>query len=199
VVRRPPATPPLAGDARPVRDPRQRGDAATDPGRAGDPTLARLARAVADRARARGRFPGRRDRRLAGARLQPPGRQPASGGPARRRGRLARRPHRVAGRRPVYRGGGWQFRLRPRRAARRHERPPDPGTNRRVLRRFVHSGAVRPGRDGLPRTHTTVRRMPSRCSMPVARITVRTAPQAIGVQRVVPGAPRKGAAGSRAR
>src|SRR3954468_8278005 len=39
----------VAGDARPVRDPRLRGDAAADSGRSGRAALGRLARALADR------------------------------------------------------------------------------------------------------------------------------------------------------
>src|SRR3954468_9794373 len=47
------ARPPLAEDARPVRDPRLRGDAAADAGRARRPALDGLARALADGRRAR--------------------------------------------------------------------------------------------------------------------------------------------------
>ena len=78
--RRQRARPAVAADARPVRDPRQRGDAAADAGRARHPALRALARALADGRRARGRAGGRRDRRVAGARLQPARGQPAPRG-----------------------------------------------------------------------------------------------------------------------
>ncbi len=58
---------PVAAHQRPVRDPRQRGDAAADAGRSRRPSLPRLARAVAERGDARGRARGRCDSRLARA------------------------------------------------------------------------------------------------------------------------------------
>ena len=61
----------VAAHHRPVRDPRQRGDAAADTGRPGDPAVSRLARALAVRERARRRLGRRRDSGVAGARLQP--------------------------------------------------------------------------------------------------------------------------------
>ena len=78
---------------------------------------------------------GRRgDRRVAGPRLQPARPEPASRRGARRRARLARGPHRASRRRPVHRGRGRQLRLRPRRAARRHERAPRTGADRLRVR-----------------------------------------------------------------
>ena len=81
----------LAPHEGPVRDPRQRGDAAADAGRARDPALARLARALAHARRACGRDSRRCDPRLAGARLQPPRTQPAPRRVRDRRTRAGRR------------------------------------------------------------------------------------------------------------
>ena len=75
---------------------------------------------------------------------------------------LAGRPDRTARRRPVHRGRGRQLRVRPRRAARRHERPPRAGAHGRELRRRVRAGAVRPRRDRLPRARAALRRVPAR-------------------------------------
>ena len=67
----------MAGDTT-VRDPRQRSDAAADPGRARVFALACVARALADTRCARGRLPRRRDQGMAGARLQPARRSPCT-------------------------------------------------------------------------------------------------------------------------
>ena len=88
---------PLAEDARPVRDPRQRGDAAADAGRAGRAAVRRMARALAERGGARGGAGGGRHPGVAGAGLQPAGAQPPPGGAGGRRDRLAGRPDRLPG------------------------------------------------------------------------------------------------------
>src|SRR5207245_10641326 len=62
----PRARPSVAADTRPVRDSRLGGDAPADAGRARDPTLPRLAPALADRRGAGRRVAGRRDPRVAG-------------------------------------------------------------------------------------------------------------------------------------
>ncbi len=77
--------PAVAPDARPVRDPRQRDDAAADPGRSGHSALPRVARAVADGRIARRRDRCRRDPGLARVRLQPAGARTPSRGPTRSR------------------------------------------------------------------------------------------------------------------
>ena len=118
LVRRHRARPPLAAHARPVRDPRQRGDAAADAGRSRRPALPALARALADRGGSRGCHDRRGDRRVAGARLQPARRHAAPRGARCRRARLARRPDGAARRRAVHRGRRRELRVRARRAAR---------------------------------------------------------------------------------
>ncbi len=96
--------PPVAADARPVRDPRLGGDAPADAGRARVvprylawlerwPTAGSLAAAPT----------GRRDPRMAGARLQPARGQSPSRSAGRRARRLARRPDRASRRRPATR------------------------------------------------------------------------------------------------
>ena len=85
LVRRERPRPPVARDARPLRDPRQRGHAAADAGRPRDRALDGLARALADRRGAGRREHRRRRARLVGARLQPARRQPAARSTGRRR------------------------------------------------------------------------------------------------------------------
>ena len=82
----------LAADARSLRDPRQRGDAAADAGRAGHPALVRLAGAMADAGLPRSGVAGGRDPRLARARLQPARAEPAPCGAGGRGRWLAGRP-----------------------------------------------------------------------------------------------------------
>ena len=113
----------MARDERSVRDPRLRGDAPADPGRAGDSALDALARAVADGRSARGGTP-------ADAILEWQGlgynRRAVSLHRAARivaRARLAGRPHRTSRRRPLHRRGGRELRLRARSPSGRHERP----------------------------------------------------------------------------
>ena len=106
---------------RPLRDPRQRGDAAADAGRPGRPAVP-----------ARGSSAGRRPRR---SRPRAPAEVIVAwqglgynrravnlhrAARARRRARLAGGPDGAAGRRPVHRGRGRQLRVRARRAAGRH-------------------------------------------------------------------------------
>ena len=69
--------PALAADPRPLRDPRQRGDAAADAGRPRRAALPGVARALADRRGAGRGDAGRRDPGVERPRVQPPGGQPA--------------------------------------------------------------------------------------------------------------------------
>ena len=93
------------GGRGPVRDPRQRGDAPADAGRARRAALAALAGALAGYGGSGGRLTRGRDPRMAGARLQPARAQLASRGSGDRGRRLAGRPHRAAGDRAVHRRG----------------------------------------------------------------------------------------------
>ena len=102
VVPTPRPRPPLAPYPRPVRDPRQRGDAPADAGRARRPAVPRLARALADRRGARDGADGERDPRVAGLGYNRRALDPPSGRAVRGRLRLARRPHGAAGRGPVH-------------------------------------------------------------------------------------------------
>ena len=149
-----------------VRDSPQRGDAPADAGRAGDSALSALARALADGGGSRSRVDGRRDRRMAGARLQPACGQPAPSGTRRHRGRLAAGSHRAAGGRAVHGRGGRELRLRAGRAPCRHQRAAGAGADRRGLRRFVRAGAVRPRGDRLPGAHPALRDLPARRACP---------------------------------
>src|SRR4051812_40543408 len=79
----------LAAHARPIRDPRLRGDAPADAGLARRPALPEVARPPAGRAGALVRVDRRCDPRLAGARLQPARGQPAPRVAACRRAWLA--------------------------------------------------------------------------------------------------------------
>ena len=170
--------PPVAADARPVRDPRQRGHAPADAGRARRAALPRLARALADGRGARGSRARRRDPRVAGARLQPARTEPAPGGPRRRRDRVAERPDRAPRRRHVHRCCDPPLRLRRRRPARRRQRRARASPDRRELLRCVGARAHGPRRDRLHRARPAVRRVPARRGVPVARHPRGAAPKA---------------------
>ena len=184
----------LARDDGSLRDPRQRGDAAADAGRARDPALATVARALADRRRARRRVARRGDRRVAGPRLQPARPEPAPCGGAGSCERLARGPHRAPRRRPVHRGRGRQLRLRQRRAARRHERAARTGAHRLRVRPCLRTGPFRPRRDRVPRARPPLRALPARGALPLARLALRAGAQAGRVRRLFPAAQSRGAA-----
>ena len=133
----------MAEDARPVRDPRQRGHVPADAGGTRRAALAELARALADHRGARRGVGRRRDPGMARARLQParartPSRRAPGRGP-----RLARRPDRAARRRALYRGCGGVLRVRT-------PRPPD--RRQRAPRLRAHGLGLlarrRPGADG---------------------------------------------------
>src|SRR5204863_6898382 len=70
LVRTSPARPAVAAEARPLRDPRQRGDAATDAGPPRRPALRGVAATLAGRRRGRGGEPWRRPPRMDRARVQ---------------------------------------------------------------------------------------------------------------------------------
>ena len=169
----------MAAHERPVRDPRQRGDAAADPGRARDPALARLARALARSGVAGGRVARRRDPRVAGPRLQPARAQPSPCRLRDRSRRLARRPHGAPRRRPVHRGRDPEPGIRRPRASGRHERRAHPGADGPLVRPRGAPGAVRPRLDGVPRTGAAVRGLSSSRRMPVARAPLRAAAEAV--------------------
>ena len=122
MVRASGARPSLAADARPVRDPRLGGDAPADAGRAGRPAVRALARAVADGRGARSRLTRRRDRRMAGARLQPTRTRAAPRRGLRRRARLAGRADGATRRRAVHGCRAQELRLRRGRPAARRQR-----------------------------------------------------------------------------
>ena len=81
--------------------------------------------------------------------------------------------------------------------AARHERPSCAGADRRDVRRDVRAGLVRPRCDDLPRTHPTVRSVPTRGQVPVARLALRTASQTVALRRLVSRASRAGTSRSR--
>src|SRR5581483_6697555 len=191
VVRGERPRPPLAADARPVRDPRLGGDAPADAGLACRPALPRMARALADRGRARRRLDSRGDPGLAGARLQPPRGQPAARGPARGGARLARRPHGSSRRRPVHRRRPRELRLRPPSPSGRRQRRPRARAHRRPLRPQSRSGALRPRGYDLSRAPTTVPGLPARRPVPIGRPYLRAAAQARPVRGLVPAAARR--------
>ena len=155
--------PAVAPDARSVRDPRQRGDAAADAGRACRPALRARGSSGGRRAAAlAAASPGDVIRRVAGPRLQPARARAPPRGASRRGRRMARRPHRAPRCRPVHRGRAPELRLRRGRApARRQRRARRAAHRRRVL------GRGRPGADGsrrddLPRPDPALRHMPAR-------------------------------------
>ena len=189
----------LAEDARSVRDPGLGGDAAADAGRARDPTLARLARALADAGRARRRIARRRDQGMAGARLQPARDQPAPGGAGRRGHRLAGRPDGTPGCRPVYGRRDPQPGVRRARPPDRHERRPDPGADRTRLRTGSAAGALRPRRNRVPGAGAALRRVPAGGALPVARAAIRAAAEAVALRGLVPAAAGRAPAAGRRR
>ena len=150
----------LAPDARPVRDSRVGGDAPADAGRARDPALPGMARALADRGIARRRAAGRRDPRVAGSRLQPACAEPPPSRDSDRLGRLARRPDRAARRRRVHGSGDPALRVRGGRAARGRERGPGRPSNQRVVHWSGRSRADGSRRDDLSRPHPALRACP---------------------------------------
>ena len=187
----------MAQDARSVRDPRQRSDAAADAGRARAPALPALARALADACGARRRLARGGDPRMAGPRLQPAGDQPAPGRAGDRGARLAGRPHEPAGRRAVHGRGDPEPGLRRAHPPRRHQRGADSAQDRARVRAGVAAGAVRSRRDDLPRPHPALHALPARGAVPVARADVRAAAQAVALRGIVPAAPRGAAAARR--
>ena len=128
--------PPVAPHARPVRDPRQRGDAAADAGRARRPALPRWLERWPTVDALAAASPADVIRRVAGPRLQPPRAQPPPRRPHRRRARLAGRPHRAARRRPLHGRRRRQLRLRRERA------PVD--TNVRRVQDVIYSDSILP-------------------------------------------------------
>ena len=187
----------LAQDARPVRDPRLRGDAPADAGRPRRAALLAWLGALADGRGARRRLACRGDPRVAGARLQPARGQPAS---------------RRASRSP---STGWpddltelpgvgRYTADAVRASRSatHVLPRDTnvlrvaGAHRPQLRPRVRPGADGPRRDDLPRARAALRRVPARRAVPVARSALRAAAQAGARSRARSGSGGHGRCGS---
>ena len=142
-----------------------------------------LARALADRRGARRRVARRRDRRVAGARLQPARRQPAPRG-----ARVAEHGWpddltELPGVGPYTAAAVGNF------AFGRDVLPVDTNVRRvqertgDAVRRRVRAGALRPRRDDLPRAHPALRRLPARRGVPVARLALRAAAQAVARSR----------------
>ena len=127
------ARPPVARHARPVGDPRQRGDAPADPGPAGDPALPRLPRAVPDRRGVRDGLGRRRGGRVGGPGVQPARREaPCSSlhghaGVRRPVPADGERAPTAARRRSLHRQGAAGLRLRGRCRRGRHQRGPGAG------------------------------------------------------------------------
>ena len=126
------------------------------------------------------------------------------------RGRLARGPADAARHRAVHRGGGRRVRLRARRAAGRHERPPRAGAH--GLRAGADAAGAGPGADGagrhgLPRARGGLRRLPGRGVLRVGRRGGRGAARTRrrrrraralrGLQPLGPRPDRRGAGGGR--
>ena len=142
------------------------------------PRFLALARALADRRRARGGSRSRRHPRVAGARLQPPRALPPPGGAADRGGRLARRSHRAPRRRPLHRRRRAPLRLRDEPVLpRRHERRARRGADAGALHAPRGAGAHGPRPRGLPRTGAALRRLPprTRSAPPAGAATSRSA------------------------
>ena len=174
----------VARDARPVRDPRQRGDAAADAGRARDPAL--------DGA---GSSAGRPSDALAAASAADVIVAWQGLGYNRRAVNLHRAAQHVAahgwpddltelpGVGPYTAGAVGNF------AFGRDVLPVDTNVRRiqertgARVRRLVHAGALRPRRDDLPRAHPALRRLPARGRVPVARVALRAAAQAVARSR----------------
>ena len=187
--------PPVAADARPVRDPRLRGDAPADAGRARRAALRALAGPVADGRRPRGREPIRRDRRMAGSRLQPSRRRAPPRRLSDRRRGLARRPHRAPRRRPVHGRGHRELRLRRERPPARRQRRPRRATHRAWLHRRRGAGADGSRCDCVPRADPALRRLPAHGRVPFARHARRACAEAVALRGLVPSPPGDDAQG----
>ena len=192
--------PALAADARPVRDPRLRGDAAADAGRARRAAVPRLARALAERRRAR----------RGAARRTSSGR---GRGSATTGARVSL--HRAA---QVVAADGWPDDLTALPGVGRYTAdairsfalgeavlPVDTNVAR-VQERTGHrfgpecgAGADGPRRDGLPRARSALRRVPARRRLPLARAALRAGAQAGAARGLVPAAARAHAAARRRR
>ena len=179
---------------RSLRDPRQRGDAAADAGRPGDPPLPRLARALADGGRPRRGDGGDVIRAWQGLgynrralALHRAAQVIASDG-------LARRPDLPARRRAVHRGRDSQLRLRRGRASPRRQRRPGRAPHRTRLHRRGGAGADGSRRHRLPRADPTLRGVPVGGRMPFARHPRRAGTEAGAVRGIVPAAAGRDAA-----
>ena len=179
----------MEADARPVRDPRLGGDAATDAGRTRDSALSRLAGALADVDGARRSAGGGRDPGMARARLQPPRAESASRRREDRGRGLARRSHRAPRRRAVHRCGSRELRARAGRLAGRHQREPRTGTHRPPLLPGGRAGADGSRCNGVPGACPALRHLPARISVSIPRATLRAAAQAVPLRRLLPPTP----------
>ena len=182
--------PPLATNARPVRDPRLGGHAPADAGRPGRPAVRALARAVADGRGARRRLARRRHRRVAGARLQPSSACAPPRGNSCRGSRLARRPDRAAGRRAVHGGRAPELRLRRGRPPARRQRRAGRAAHGARVHRRCRAGADGSRRNRLPGADPAVRALPSRGVVPLTRDARRARAEAVALRGLLPAAPR---------
>ena len=168
--------PPLAEDARSLRDPRHRGDAPADAGRAGRAAVPRLARALADRRGARRCTPSRdviREWQGLGYNRRAVNLHRAARHIADQR--LAGRPHRAPRRRPLHGGRRGGVCVRRSGPPRGHQRAPRAGADRPSFRARVRAGADGPRRDDLPGPHPALRHLPAGFGMPLARAPLRAA------------------------
>ena len=190
----------VAADARSVRDPRLGGDAPADAGGTRHSALPRVARPLALGRGTRRRVARGRDPRVAGARLQPQGPQPAPSGLSDRRRRLAGGPDRASRSRSLYGQRAGAIRPRPPRAPDRRERAPSPRQERGLVRSRSGPRADGSRRHHLSRADPTLRRMSSGERLPFEGEALRAAPQAGPIRGLVQAAagrraqPRLGAA-----
>ena len=145
-----------------------------------------MARALAFGRGARRRDARGCDPRVAGARVQPPRRQPAPSGPPNRRRGLAARPDRASRSGSVHRRRRRTVRLRSPGASRRCERAACSRPDRRLVRAGFGACADGSRRHGLSRPHPALRQLPARRTVPSTRSALRAAPQAGPVRRLVP-------------
>jgi hypothetical protein len=179
----------MEADARPVRDPRLGGDAATDAGRTRASALYLLAGALADGDSARGGAGGGRDPGMARARLQPPRAESPSCRTEDRGRRLAWRSAGASRRWAVHRGGSRELRSRTRHPAGGHQREPRPGTHRLPLLAGGRAGADGSRRNGVPGACPALWHLPACGKLSCTRPNLRAAAQAIALRRLVPPTP----------
>ena len=159
--------PAVAAHPRPLRDPRLRGDAPADAGRAGGAALRGLARALAHGRRARGGGAAGRAARVGRPRLQPPRRAAVGGGAGGGARRLAGAPAGPAGRRALHRRGARLVRVRAPGGRAGHQRAAavrpagDRARPAAGARGGLQPGDDGAGRDGVHGAGAALRRVPA--------------------------------------